>query len=99
MTLKAGRQPLMPQEFKDPCVHFVGFKDDRWWNAIKVFGKPDFVHPAWDTRAQREVGVNDIVVFAKGPHDQPLVKHNTQDYIEVEPPYEHRPQGRNRKVP
>ena len=100
--LKDGKQPLMPQEFKDPCVHFVGFLNRHWrqWhNAVKVFGKPDFVHMAWDTRARREIGVNDTVVFVKGEHDQDVVKHNTSDIVEEkEPPYEHRPQGRNRKV-
>ena len=22
-------------------LHFVGFKDERYWNAVKTFGKPD----------------------------------------------------------
>jgi len=25
-------------------LHFVRFKDDRWHNAVKVFGRPDFIH-------------------------------------------------------
>lgn len=51
-----------------PCLHFVGFKDDRWWNAVKVFGKPDFVHRIWDMRALREIwDEGDIVVFADQP--------------------------------
>lgn len=29
--------------------HFVGFKDDRYWAAVKAFGKPDFVHRFWET--------------------------------------------------
>ena len=49
-----------------PTMHFVGFKDDRWWNAIKTFGKPDFVHRHWDRRAVAEVCEGDIVVFARG---------------------------------
>jgi hypothetical protein len=36
------------------CVHFVGFRDDRYWNAVKVFGSPQFIHRGWDLRAQRE---------------------------------------------
>jgi hypothetical protein len=47
-----------------PCVHFVGFRDDRYWNAVKVFGLPDFVHVYWDYRAMADVAPGDTVVFA-----------------------------------
>jgi hypothetical protein len=47
-------------------LHFVGFKDDRWWNARKTFGHPDFIHRHWDYRAVCEVVPGDVVVFAKG---------------------------------
>ena len=36
-------------------VHFVGFRDDRYWNACRVFGLPDFIHRRWDKRAAREI--------------------------------------------
>jgi hypothetical protein len=45
-------------------LHFVGFKDDRWWNALKTFGRPDFIHRHWDERAVAEVMPGDVVVFA-----------------------------------
>lgn len=48
------------------AIHFVGFKDDRYNTAIKVFGKPDFIHRKWDRRAQREIMKGDTIVFAKG---------------------------------
>lgn len=51
-------------------VHFVGFRDDRYWNAVKVFGSPHFIHPGWDLRAQRDIGDNDLVIFANGEYDQ-----------------------------
>lgn len=51
-------------------VHFVGFRDDRYWNAVKVFGPPHFIHPGWDLRAQRGIGDNDLVIFANGEYDQ-----------------------------
>lgn len=54
------------------AVHFVGFRDDRFHNAVKVFGKPDFFHRNWDWRAFFEVADGDVVVFAKGSeHDTP----------------------------
>ena len=46
------------------CVHFVGFRDDRYWNAVAVFGLPDFVHVHWDRRAMADVAPGDTVVFA-----------------------------------
>lgn len=52
------------------CVHYVGFRDDRYWNAYRVFGGPRIIHRRWDLRAQREVGEDDIVVFANGPSEQ-----------------------------
>ena len=66
---------------KERCVHFVGFKNEptqRFWNAVRVFGLPDFWHVAWDTRAQREIADTDTVVFAKGESDQ-LVSPFTYD--------------------
>jgi|ERR1035437_5077050 hypothetical protein len=50
--------------------HFVGFKDDRYWNAVKAFGKPDFIHRFWDRRAVDEVTEEDIVIFADGDETQ-----------------------------
>lgn len=37
-----------------PALHFVGFKDDRYWNAVKVFGVPDFYHRIFDQRAKQD---------------------------------------------
>ncbi len=53
-------------------LHFVGFKDDRWHNAVRAFGRPDFVHRFWDRRAMDEVAPDDVVVFADGDEHQPV---------------------------
>jgi hypothetical protein len=56
-------------------VHFVGFRDDRYWSAVRVWGRPHYIHRGWDLRARREIDEIDIVVFADGPYDQaPRVK-------------------------
>ncbi len=47
-------------------LHFVGFRDDRFHNAVKVFGLPDFVHRYWDVRALGDIAPGDVVVFATG---------------------------------
>lgn len=53
------------------ALHFVGFKNDRYWNAVKVFGLPDFYHRNWDMRARQEVVPGDVAVFAVGSADDP----------------------------
>lgn len=60
-------------------IHFVGFKDDRWWNAVRVFGRPDFIHRFWDRRAVDEIADGDIVVFADGDETQPIWKYAYDD--------------------
>lgn len=52
-----------------PCVHFVGFRDDRYWSAVKVWGLPEYIHAGWDLRARRELADCDIIVFADLPAD------------------------------
>ena len=36
-------------------LHFVGFKDDAYNRAVKVWGKPTFIHRYWDVRASLDV--------------------------------------------
>lgn len=64
-------------------VHFVGFRDDRYWNAVRVFGRPTFIHRRWDRRAQRDIGPGETVVFATGDEHQPLSRFNGDDYDET----------------
>lgn len=66
------------------CTHFVGFRNDRYWNAVKVFGPPHFIHPGWDLRAQRDIAPGDVVVFAEGNADQVPRRQSYADYLENE---------------
>lgn len=59
--------------------HFVGFKDDRFHNAVKVFGRPDFVHRFWDKRAVDEVCEGDVVVFAERDEHQYVSPYTFDD--------------------
>lgn len=52
------------------AIHFVGFSDNRYNTAIKVFGTPDFIHRFWDRRAVDEVQPGDVVLFANGNETQ-----------------------------
>lgn len=49
-----------------PLTHFVGFRDERYWNAVRVFGPPDFIHPYWDYYALGDIAPGDTVVHARG---------------------------------
>ena len=53
---------------KKRAVHFVGFRGDEYFRAIKVFGTPDFIHRNNDTRVLRggEIAPCDRVVYANG---------------------------------
>lgn len=64
-------------------LHFVGFRGDEYNRAIRVFGKPDFIHMAWDRRAQREIAEGDTVIFANKARPGQIVKYNTSDLIEL----------------
>lgn len=63
------------------AVHFVGFRGEEYWSAVRIWGQPDFVHMRWDQRAQREIAEQDIVIFATGEHDQPASRYNASDLL------------------
>jgi hypothetical protein len=58
------------------ALHFVGFKDGRYWKAearylraVEIFGEPDFVHRRWDARVIPDVAPGDTVVWANRSPD------------------------------
>jgi hypothetical protein len=65
-----------------PCLHFVGFRGDEYARAIRVFGRPDFIHIGWDLRAMREIAEGDTVVFACGDARTPPRLKSYPDIIE-----------------
>ncbi len=62
-------------------MHFVRFEkfDQSYWNAVRVFGPPLFLHRNFDLRSQREISEHDVIVFAQGEADQPLSHFNGDD--------------------
>lgn len=46
------------------ATHFIGFRSEEYWSAIKVFGKPDFFHMHYDMRAKVEIAKGDLAIFA-----------------------------------
>ena len=66
-----------------PRVHFVGFRDDRYLNAVMVWGKPDFIHRRCYLRARREIDFDvDTIVFADGEWRQAPSRFNACDIDE-----------------
>jgi hypothetical protein len=63
-------------------VHFIGFRGEEYWSAVKVWGRPHFIHRRWDRRAQRDIGPGEVLIFATGDEDQPLAKWNSDDIDE-----------------
>ena len=64
------------------ALHFVRFPDNygrQYQNAVRVFGRPHFMHRLWDQRARREIAEGDVIVFAKGDEDQPVSPYNGDD--------------------
>jgi hypothetical protein len=70
-----NNEQVSKPESSPSVTHFVGFRGEEYWSAVRVWGLPHYVHRGWDLRAQREIAEGDIVVFAFGEHDQePRVK-------------------------
>lgn len=67
------------------AIHFVGFRGEEYHSAVRVFGRPDFIHPVWDTRAAREIADGDVLVFANKETPE-VVRRNGDDYIEFNDP-------------
>lgn len=69
--LGRATQQFRTGEVVDPCVHFVGFRGEEYWSAVRIWGLPDFYHRVWDQRARREVADYDLCVFAKYDPEHP----------------------------
>lgn len=63
-------------------VHFVGFRGEEFWSAVKLWGYPHMVHMGWDKRAKREIGEDDLVIVANGADENGFSKYNYPDMKE-----------------
>lgn len=63
-------------------IHFVGFRGEEYWSAVRVWGLPDFFHHGYDLRMQRDVADYDTVVFANGCETRGPQWHSYPDIIE-----------------
>jgi len=61
-------------------VHFIGFRGEEYWSAVKVWGFPDFVHKWHDNRMYGDVGDNDILIFAGKSDPKEVSEYTWQDH-------------------
>lgn len=62
-------------------VHFVGFRTDaQYWAAVRIWGKPDFIHKWHDNRMYGDVGESDVIVFANNESPNYIHEHTWQDH-------------------
>jgi hypothetical protein len=66
-------------------VHFIGFRGDEYHSAVRIWGKPDFIHMKWDRRAQIEIVDGDIAIFAVGDEHEPVPFYNGLDTLPQDP--------------
>lgn len=52
-------------------VHFVGFRGEEYWSAVRIWGKPDYTWPKATFRILGECAPDDIVVFGPAAFDKP----------------------------
>lgn len=64
------------------ALHFIGFRGDEYVRAIRIFGKPDFIHIGWDRWARQEVVAGDVAVFAKGTFEDEPAAYSYPDLRE-----------------
>lgn len=62
-------------------VHFVGFRTDAEYSAaVRVFGRPDFIHLFHDRRMYGDVGEDDIILLGSKGRDEPDPRYSDQDH-------------------
>lgn len=61
-------------------VHFVGFRGEEFWSAVKVFGYPNFIHSIHDHRMYGDVGPEDVLIFGPKANPDHISKFSWQDH-------------------
>ena len=61
-------------------VHFIGFRGEEYWSAVRVFGSPDFIHLTHDPRMYGDVGEDDVLVFGSRADPDVVSVYSWQDH-------------------
>jgi hypothetical protein len=49
-----------------PRLHFIGFRGEEYWSAVRVWGRPDFIHEYATWSVLGDCAPDDTVIY--GPH-------------------------------
>lgn len=52
-------------------VHFVGVANDQYANAVRIWGRPDYVHGRATWSCMGEIDGNDVVILGRGAFPMP----------------------------
>lgn len=53
------------------CVHFVGFRGEEYWSAVRIWGKPDYTWDQASFRILGEAAPQDTVIFGPSAFNTP----------------------------
>jgi len=62
------------------CVHFIGFRGEEYWSAVRAFGPPHFIHLIHDHRMYGDVGPDDVLLFGPKADPNHISKYSWQDH-------------------
>jgi hypothetical protein len=63
-------------------LHLIGFRGEEYWSAIKVWGHlPVMIHRVHDIRAYRDIGEEDVVLFANKETEEMIRDRNGSDVV------------------
>ena len=74
------------------AVHYIGFRGDEFTSAYRLFGGPVVIHRVHDQRAQRDIGEDDLVIFANKETEEIIRPLNAPDVVG----YGYTPDGKER---
>lgn len=63
------------------AVHYIGFRGDEFVRALRVFGGPVIIHRVHDQRAHRDIGEDDLVIFANKEREDVIREINAPDVV------------------
>ena len=70
----------------NPTLHLIGFRGEEYWSARRIWwGMPVMIHRVHDQRAQRDIGPDDVAVFANSERPDVVRQFNGNDIDEVMP--------------
>jgi hypothetical protein len=62
-----------------PALHFICFTGEEYHSAVRIWGRPNFIHRLSDANAKREIAPGDLAIFARGTDEDLLAPLSFND--------------------